>query len=87
MYNALLVQLEKDRVAVNTNESHQCNFGFKELSGMAGIPAAEGEMHSKKMLLTKRIQLINGKIFVTDASEVLRQTAYYRRAQKITRKG
>ncbi|MDR0553423.1 MAG: cyclic nucleotide-binding domain-containing protein [Treponema sp.] len=85
MYNALLVQLEKARIAVNTNQNHQCNFGFKELSGMAGIPAVEGEMYGKKMLLTNRIQLIKGKIFVTDASEVKRQTDYYLRLQKITR--
>jgi CRP-like cAMP-binding protein len=83
MYNALLVQLEKDRVAVNTNQNHQCGFGFKELSGMAGIPAAEGELHSKKMLLTQRIKLVNGKIFVADASEVMRQTEYFKRAQRI----
>ncbi|GHV94842.1 Crp/Fnr family transcriptional regulator [Spirochaetia bacterium] len=83
MYSALLVQLEKDRVAVNTNQSHQCGFGFKELSGMAGIPAAEGELHSKKMLLTKRITLVNGKIFVTDASEAMRQTEYFKKAQRL----
>ncbi|MDR0599899.1 MAG: cyclic nucleotide-binding domain-containing protein [Treponema sp.] len=87
MYNALLVQLEKDRIAVNTNQSHQCNFGFKELSGMAGIPAAEGEIYGRKMLLTGRIQLIKGKIFVADTSEVKRQTDYYLRAQKISRNG
>jgi CRP-like cAMP-binding protein len=85
MYNALMVQLEKDRISINTNQSHQCNFGFKELSGMAGIPAAEGEMHGRKMLLTNRIRLVQGKIFVADASEVKRQTDYYLRTQKITR--
>jgi CRP-like cAMP-binding protein len=83
MYNALLVQLEKERVALDTNQSHQCSFGFRELSGMAGIPAAEGENLGRKMLLGSRIRLVNGKIFVADTLEVKRQTDYYLRLQKI----
>jgi CRP-like cAMP-binding protein len=83
IYDALLIQLEKDRVALNTNQYHQCNFGLKELAGMAGIPPEESDALFKKILLGKRINLINDKIVVTDASEVLRQTEYYRRAQRI----
>jgi CRP-like cAMP-binding protein len=84
IYDALLIQLEKDRVALNTNQYHQCNFGFRELAGMAGIPLEEREVLFKKILLSKRINLINDKIVVTDASEVLRQTEYYRRVQGIS---
>jgi CRP-like cAMP-binding protein len=84
IYDALLIQLEKDRVLLNTNQYHQCNFGFKELAGMAGVSLGESEALFKKILLSKRINLINEKIVVTDASEVLRQTEYYRRAQQIS---
>lgn len=82
IYDALLIQLEKDRVALNTNQYHQCNFGVKELVGMAGISPEEGEALFKKIVLSKRISLINDKIVVSDASDVLRQTEYYRRAQQ-----
>jgi CRP-like cAMP-binding protein len=85
IYDALLIQLEKDRVAVHTNQYHQCNFGFKELAGMAGISPDESEVLFRKILLSKRINVINDKIVVTDASDVLRQTEYYRRAQRIGR--
>jgi CRP-like cAMP-binding protein len=83
VYDAMLIQLEKDRVDVNTNQSHQFNFGVKELAGFAGIPAEESEALLKRVLLTKRVILVEDKIFVTDASDVLRQTQYYRRAQRI----
>jgi CRP-like cAMP-binding protein len=84
IYDALLIQLEKDRVALHTNQYHQCNFGFGELAGMAGIPLADREALLKKIMVSKRINLINDKIVVTDASDVLRQTEYYRRVQRIS---
>jgi hypothetical protein len=83
MYDALLIQLEKARVGLKTNQSHLCNFGFQELAGMAGIAPNESDTLIKKILLSKRILLSNGKIYVTDASEVLRQSEYYKRAQRI----
>jgi CRP-like cAMP-binding protein len=83
IYDALLIQLEKDHVDMKTNQKHCCNFGFRELAGMAGLSRAESEDLFKKVLLTKRIYLSGDKIFVTDASDVLRQAEYYRRAQKI----
>jgi CRP-like cAMP-binding protein len=83
VYDALLTQLEKNRVDVNTNQAHQFDFGFRELAGFAGIPAEENDALLKRILLTKRITLTGDKLYVTDASDVLRQSEYYRRAQRI----
>jgi CRP-like cAMP-binding protein len=83
IYDALLIQLEKDRVDVSTNQAHQLDFSFRELAGLAGIPAEESEALLKRILMTKRIVLVQDKLYITDASDVLRQTEYYRRTQRI----
>ncbi|MDR0584211.1 MAG: cyclic nucleotide-binding domain-containing protein [Treponema sp.] len=83
IYDALLIQLEKDRVPLNTNQPHLCNFGLNELAGMAGLSPDEGSALFKKIFLSKRITVSNDKIYVGDPSEVLRQTEYYRRAMRI----
>ncbi|MDR1252401.1 MAG: Crp/Fnr family transcriptional regulator [Treponema sp.] len=85
IYDALLIQLEKDRVSLETNEPHLCGFGLKELAGMAGLPSGESDALFKKLLLTKRINLINDRIYVNDPPVILRQTEYYRRAQRLGR--
>jgi len=82
IYDALLIQLEKERVPLNTNHPYMCNFGFKELADMARIPPKEHDELLRKILLTKRINVVQGKLLVSDPSDVLRQTDYYRRAQQ-----
>jgi CRP-like cAMP-binding protein len=82
IYDALLIQLEKERVPLNSNHPYMCNFGFKELADMARIPPKEHDELLRKILLTKRINVVQGKLLVSDPSDVLRQTDYYRRAQQ-----
>jgi len=80
IYDALVTQLEKERVALNTNQPYLCNFGFKELAEMARIPPKEHENMLRKLFLSKRINIVNDKLFVSDPSEVLRQAEYSRRS-------
>ena len=82
IYDALLIQLEKEHVPLNTNHSYMCNFSFKELADMARIPPKEHDELLRKILLTKRINVVQGKLLVSDPSDVLRQADYYRRAQQ-----
>jgi hypothetical protein len=82
IYDALLIQLEKERVPLNSNHPYMCNFSFKELADMARIPLKEHDALLPKILLTKRISIVQGKLLVSDPSYVLRQTDYYRRAQQ-----
>lgn len=82
LYDALLIQLEKDRVAINAGQSHLCNFGFKELAGMAGIPSGESNLLLRKFFANKQITLKDGKIFVVEVIEVLKQTEFYKRTQQ-----
>jgi CRP-like cAMP-binding protein len=83
IYDALQIQLEKDRVPLNTNQAHACNFGIKELVSMAGLPEEESNDLLRRVVLSKRVMLVNDKIYVTDVSDVARQAEYYRRAQSL----
>jgi CRP-like cAMP-binding protein len=79
IYDALLIQLEKERVPVNTNKPYLCNFGFKELAEMARIPPREQDNMLRKLFSTKRFNIVKDKLFVCDPSEVLKQVGYSRR--------
>jgi len=82
IYDALLIQLEKERVPLNSNHPYMCNFNFKELADMARIPLKEHGDLLRKILLTKRISVVQGKLLISDPSDILKQTDYYRRAQQ-----
>jgi len=79
IYDALFTQLERERVPFNTNQPYMCNFGFKELAEMARIPPKDHETLLRKLFLTKRISIVENKLFVSDPSEVLRQAEYSHR--------
>lgn len=84
MYDALLIQLEKNRIPLN-NSPHTFDFGPKELINMVGLPTAEGNMVIRKLLENSKIRVVDNKIALTDVSEVVKQTEYYRKMQKIER--
>jgi CRP-like cAMP-binding protein len=83
MYDALLIQLEKHRVNIIANQSYTFDFGPKELVNMVGLPQGDGTLVLRKMMENKKIQILRDKIYVVDVSEVVKQTEYYRKMQKI----
>ena len=83
IYDVLLIQLEKDRLDLNSNMPYMCNFGFKELAGMAGISERESNELYKEIAAAKKISLNNDKVLVNNVSEVFRESEYHRRAQKM----
>lgn len=86
MFDALLIQLEKNRIVIKQGASYTFEFGTKELINMVGIPVNEGNLVIKKMLDTsKYVRLQENKIFAVDLSEVQKQAEYYRKMQKIER--
>ncbi|MDR2159703.1 MAG: cyclic nucleotide-binding domain-containing protein [Treponema sp.] len=83
MYDALLIQLEKDRVNVNSSQSYIFDFGPKELVNMVGLPQGDGTLVLRKMMENKNIQILKDKVYVAEVSEIVKQTEYYRKMQKI----
>jgi hypothetical protein len=83
MYDALLIQLEKDRANIMSTQSYTFDFGPKELVNMVGLPQGDGALVLRKMMENKKIQILRDKIYAADISEVGKQTEYYRKMQKI----
>ncbi|MDR1587776.1 MAG: cyclic nucleotide-binding domain-containing protein [Treponema sp.] len=85
IYDALLIQLEKNRVSVDSSQSYTFDFGPKELLNMVGLSQSDGALVLRKLLENKKIQILKDKIYVADSSEIGKQTEYYRKMQKIER--
>ena len=85
VYDALLMTLEKNHVTLRGGASHSFDFGPKELTGMVGIPSAEGGLVVAKLLENNKIKLVDNKFTVLDLAEVEKQCEYYRKMQKIDR--
>lgn len=83
MYDALLIQLEKNRIPTDSSEGYTFDFGPKELANMVGLPQKDAGLVLRKMLENKKIVIENDKIRTASVAEIARQTEFYRKMQKI----
>jgi CRP-like cAMP-binding protein len=83
MYDALLIQLEKNRVSLKTPKSYTFDFGPQELLNMVGLSGDEGKAVLWKLMENRRINILSDKLQVEDVSEIQRQSAYYRKLQQL----
>jgi CRP-like cAMP-binding protein len=83
MYDALLIQLEKNRVPPHYNGSFYFDVGPNELADMVGLSPSESRLVIKKLLENNLFKVVNKKIYVSNVLEVSRQSEYYK---KITRR-
>ena len=83
VYDALIIQLEKNRVALTSREAYQFNFGYKELMGMAGLSENDNKHFDRKITGDGKISFDNDKVLVNDILDMVKEAAFYRRAQKI----
>jgi CRP-like cAMP-binding protein len=82
LYDALLMQLERNRVPIRPGGTYSFDFGPKELIGMVGLPANEGALYMHKLLENNKIRVADNKIAVMDVAEIEKQTNVYRSIQK-----
>jgi len=80
VYDALFTQLEKERVPLDAKQPYLCNFGFKELAEMARIPPMEQNNLLNRLMMTKKINIVDNRLFISDPAEILRQAEFSRRA-------
>ncbi len=85
MYDALHMQLEKNRVPMRNGAPYTFDFGPKELVNLVGLPIGEGNMVAQQLLSNKMFRIIDNKITVQDMNEIVKQAEYYRKMQKIER--
>jgi CRP-like cAMP-binding protein len=82
MWDALLMQLEKNRVSI-TSSSYTFDFGPKELINMVGLPQEDGKFILNKVRENKKIQIVQDKIHIADRTEIVKQVEFYKKMQKI----
>jgi len=83
MYDALLIQLEKNRVTLNINAPYSFDFGPKELANMVGIPPKDASLLLRKMLEGGHIVIENDKIHANKIGEIIKQAEFYKKMQRI----
>jgi CRP-like cAMP-binding protein len=82
MYDALLIQLEKNRGNTSVAQAYTFGFGPRELINMVGLSPSEGDPLIKKLLLNRNIQLVNDHIKVSDVFEIAKQVQFFRNIQQ-----
>ena len=82
-YDSLLIQLEKNRISLESAASYTFTFGPQELFSMMGVREAEGNLMFKTMLGEKKISLENDKIHTFSVFELVKQAVYYRKIDKM----
>jgi hypothetical protein len=85
LYDALLLQLEKNRIPIVTGGKYAFQFGPKELLNMVGLSADKGNPIIKKLFENKKISLADNKISTVDVEEIQKQSEYYKKMEKIER--
>jgi len=86
MYDALLIQLEKNRVSLDGKKPYTFAFGQSELLNMVGLNEKEGNIFFTQMLGNKDIQIIDNKIHAASTAEILKQSEYFRKIDRIKKK-
>ncbi len=85
LYDALLIQIEKNRLPIRSGEAYTFDFGAKELINIVGLPSSDGNAVLRKLFENKKIKLVDNKIHVTDLEEIEKQAKYFRKMEKIER--
>jgi CRP-like cAMP-binding protein len=83
MYDALLIQLEKNRVQIRSGEPYTFEFGTKELINMVGLPMSDGSRYIRELMANTKIKAVDNRIYTSDLAEIDKQAKYYRKMQKI----
>ncbi len=89
LYDALMIQLEKNRVTIREGQNHSFPFGVQELLKMVGISPSEGNAPLKEVLKNSNVKIIDNKIQILDTADIEKQVKFYRKMDKLnqTRQG
>ncbi|MDR3012751.1 MAG: cyclic nucleotide-binding domain-containing protein [Chitinispirillales bacterium] len=82
MHDMLLINLEKKQVSLDSSQAYSFDFGTNELTiMMVGLSRDEGEISLLvgKLLQSKYLGILDGKIFIKNVAEFAAQAAYYRK--------
>jgi CRP-like cAMP-binding protein len=83
MFDALQIQLEKNRVSLDKDGSYAFDFGPRELANMVGVTPGEANLLLRKMMGNGKIRIENGKLHTTSVQEIVRQAEFHKKMQRI----
>lgn len=86
IYDTLLIQIEKQKIKIDAKQSHNFEFGTKELINMVGLTPEKGDMYVVQLLEDKHFLLEEGKIICTDILELEKTVQFYRKKTAMERK-
>lgn len=82
-YDSLLIQLEKNRIALDNNVPYTFSFGPNELFNMMGIREVDGNVVLKSMLNERKIYIEKERIHTPSVVDLVMQAEYYQKMEKI----
>ena len=83
LYDSLIIQLEKNRISLESREPYTFGFGRAELSNMVGLSERESRSLINEMFTKGKIRLVNEKIFVPSVVELFKETEILRKMEKL----
>jgi CRP-like cAMP-binding protein len=84
-YDCMLIQIEKARFQIQDGIAYAFDFGPADLIKMAGIHENESKKVIAEVLSNKKVIVSgDGKLFVSDALELLKLSEYYKKMQQRT---
>jgi CRP-like cAMP-binding protein len=83
MYDALHIQLERERIPFYNHQPYTFNFGPQELVNMVGLTKNDGTVVFRRMTENKQLSVREGRIYASDVVEITRQAEFYHKMQRI----
>ncbi|MDR2397361.1 MAG: Crp/Fnr family transcriptional regulator [Spirochaetaceae bacterium] len=81
--DALLTDLEKNRLSFQPTTNYTFDFGPKEVVAMAGIPLSESSVVIQKFLKENPwVKVVEDRIYTSDTAAILKQNTIYRNIQR-----
>ena len=78
MYDALFIQIEKNRIPVESTEDYTFSFNLKELISMTGMNDLEVEKAIEKIEADPDIEISDDKIHIRNVAAITKQRNYYK---------
>ncbi len=86
IYDTLLLQVEKQKINISAHDTHNFDFGTKELLKMVGLPPDKGERYVVELLNDKFFTLEGGKIVCKNLEELEKSVNYYKKRASMEKK-
>lgn len=82
LFDMLALQLEKNRIPLGKNASHQFDLTPYDLAHMCGIPQEQQAIVLGQFIRDPRVRLVSNKIYIVDCRELMKASEFYRKQKQ-----